>query len=171
MGNGEHMQPLVSSHTNYGLDKLLIKRYFKLIQATHHSEVVENSIQTGRFPGGMHKQANKLTQFIKPASPQDSTLEKIKRNTLAWMNNNMYILSEHYTQVIIDLMEHISEFIEPEWTVAVKWARGRFKHRLKESTLATCKDTILEKQATLLRDPGPQSYASVLKRTNSAPTL
>lgn len=111
----------------------------------------------------MRKQANKLTQFIKPALPHDRTLEKLKQNTLAWISNNMSILLEHYTQVIADLMKHIREFIEPEWTVAVKWARARFKHKLKESTLTICKHSVLEKQVTPLRDPGPPLYAAVLK--------
>ncbi|KAF5880098.1 Uncharacterized protein DAT39_023400, partial [Clarias magur] len=41
------------------------------------------------------------------------------------MNNNMYILSEHYTQVIIDLMEHISLGSEEGETCSDEATSGR----------------------------------------------
>ena len=39
----------------------LEKRYFKLLQAIHHAEVIESTHQTNRFPAGMLRQVNKLT--------------------------------------------------------------------------------------------------------------
>ncbi|KAK2852174.1 hypothetical protein Q7C36_007375 [Tachysurus vachellii] len=50
----------------------------------------------------------------------------------------MHTLQEHYTQVIIQLMEQIQGFSNLEWTVAIKWAKNRYKHKLKEGTLNFC---------------------------------
>lgn len=162
MGNREHT---LANHHTY--NKILTKTYFKLIQATHHIEIAENSLLTGNFPIGMSKQVHKLTRFIKPASPDTATLDKLKENTFYWMNSNMEILSEHYIQVTYNLMEDIQHFSEPEWTVALKWARNRFKHKLRDTTLMDCKDRILSKQSTLSESSGPLSETTVLKQTGS----
>lgn len=68
----------------------------------------------------MTRQVNKPTQFIKPAVPKPDTWNKIKMNTFNWMKNNMDILHEHYTHIIIDIMERIPKFGELEWAVAVR---------------------------------------------------
>lgn len=151
-----HM-PLVNTNI---LDRTLTKIYFKLIQAIHHMDTVENSLHTGHFPTGMSRQVNKLTQFIKPSSPRDTTTEKIAQNTLTWMQKNMHILQEHYTQVIIQFMEQIQVFSNLEWTVAMKWAKNRYKHKWKESTLNFCKETIQNKQSILVNTTGPTSNAT-----------
>lgn len=85
-------------------DRALTKTYYKLIQATHHMDKVETSINTNIFPSGMLKQV-KLAQFIKPFSPTEQTKQKINNNN-NWMKHNVYIVQEHYTQTIIQLMEH-----------------------------------------------------------------
>ncbi|KAK2846307.1 hypothetical protein Q7C36_011161 [Tachysurus vachellii] len=72
----------------------------------------------------------------------------------------MHILQEHYTQTIISLMEHIQVFKDPEWTVALKWAKKRFKHKLTENTIKYCSSTIQNKQSTFETRQGPISYAT-----------
>lgn len=92
IGEGETTQThrLPSNHSTF--NKILTKTYFKLIQATHHMRIVEHSLHTNSHPAGMYRQVNKLTHFIKPPSPNDTTTQKISKNTLTWMNNNMLIL-------------------------------------------------------------------------------
>ncbi|KAK2839145.1 hypothetical protein Q7C36_013959 [Tachysurus vachellii] len=107
----------------------------------------------------MQKQVQKLTQFIKPSSPTEQTRHKLNNNTIHWMKHTMHILQEHYTQTIISLMEHIQVFKDPEWTVALKWAKKRFKHKLIENTIKYCSSTIQNKQSTFTRQ-GPTSYAT-----------
>lgn len=109
-------------------------------------ETVENSLQTGNFPIGMSRQVNKPTQFIKLSSPKDAATAKITQNTLTWMNKNMLNLQKHYTQLTCDLMENVQNFSELEWTVAVKWTKNRFRHKLRDSTLNLCKATTKNKQ-------------------------
>ncbi|KAK2863711.1 hypothetical protein Q7C36_002865 [Tachysurus vachellii] len=115
----------------------------------------------------MSRQVNKLTQFIKPSSPTDTTTEKIAQNTLTWMQKNMHTLQEHYTQVIIQLMEQIQGFSNLEWTVAIKWAKNRYKHKLKEGTLNFCKETIQNKQPSLGDTTGPTLYATAIQMASS----
>lgn len=47
----------------------LTKTYFKLIQVTHHLQIISSALSTQSYPKGMMKQTSKLSQFIKPACP------------------------------------------------------------------------------------------------------
>lgn len=78
----------------------MAKKYFKLIQAIHHKEIIDKAINTQCHPAGMTKQANKLLDFIKPAAPTEQTKEKIKLNTEKWMEVNLTILQDHYVDTI-----------------------------------------------------------------------
>ena len=49
------------------LNTLLAKRYFKLLQALHHTEILDDSISEGSCPKGMQRRVNRLSTFIKPA--------------------------------------------------------------------------------------------------------
>lgn len=161
-----------TSNTRPNFDKALTKAYFKLIQTTHHLDIAETSVQTNTVPIGMSRQVRKLSQFIKPASPTDTTTNKITQNTLKWMQTNMVILTEHYTQKTIELMDTITKHSEPEWLVAVKWAKNRFKQKLKEQTILHCEHTIKTKQLQLSNIPSHPSYASVVdQHHNQVPQL
>ncbi|MGL4646653.1 MAG: hypothetical protein ACRCVL_06060, partial [Cetobacterium sp.] len=121
------------------------------------------SLDTVTFPTGMVRQVKKLTQFIKPSSPNNTTTEKIIHNTTDWMYNNMVILREHYTTVINNLLTQITNFGDLEWQVAVKWARNRYKQKLTDSNLTACKQIILDKQSQSLDTAGP-SHATPLQK-------
>ncbi|MGL5802378.1 MAG: hypothetical protein ACRCX7_07285, partial [Cetobacterium sp.] len=170
LGDQQNTENGENTHTSLDrdniLDKTLTKTYFKFIQATHHMETVDHSVQTGNFPTGMCRQVDKLTKFIKPSSPIDTTTEKIAQNTHNWMQTNMNILQEHYTHTIISLMEQITKFSDLEWTVAMRWAKNRFKQKLRESTLSYCKETIKGKEHNCLNTAGPLTYATVLQKAS-----
>lgn len=73
------------------------KVYFKLLQALHHAEIITGSFsEKNSFPKGMSNKVNRMTMFIKPSSPNPSTLEKVKLNTKDWIRQNFLILREHY---------------------------------------------------------------------------
>ena len=110
------------------------KLYFKIIQAVHHGEVAEGALRTGSFPVGMMRQVNKLTTFIKPASPSETTTTQVARNTHNWMNTNMQILQTHYTHTIHTLTPN-TPYNPTAYNIALGWAHKRYTHRLTNATL------------------------------------
>ncbi|XP_029629921.1 leucine-rich repeat extensin-like protein 5 isoform X2 [Salmo trutta] len=119
------------------------KLYFKLIQATHHMEVVEKALKNQAFPTGMMRQVHRVTNFIKPSSPTDSTTIKLSQNTHQWMQNNMYILQTHYQSVTHTIKQQINTPNTLALTIAIGWAHKRYKHKLTPTTI-TRVETILE---------------------------
>lgn len=109
------------------------KHHFKLLQAVHHLETVETALETGQFPPGMTRQVIRLTQFIKPSSPTETTQEKVKQNTEYWMETNMTILQQHYTQTITELTDIRGNQLA--FRVATNWAKRRFGTRLDPDTI------------------------------------
>ena len=57
---------------NMSADKLE-KVYFKLLQAIHHSEIIAQTKCAGKFPVSMSRHTTKLTAFVKPSSPTETT--------------------------------------------------------------------------------------------------
>ena len=118
------------------------KQIFQLIQAIHHKHTTDNSLATNTFPPGMMRQVTRLTDFIKPATPSDTTRHKIQNNTDNWMRTNMAILQEHYTNTIHTL-GHIPH--NPiAFQIATGWARKRYGQRLRADTI-TATEGILSK--------------------------
>ena len=83
-GGGNALGGNRTRERNYTLNTLnipLTKKYFKLLQAIHHSEILSDSILTGICPKGMERQVKKLASFIKPpqlrtASPTSTRSEE-----------------------------------------------------------------------------------------------
>lgn len=115
----------------------ITKTYFKLIQATHHKHIIQHALETQTFPVGMMKQVRKLTDFIKPSSPNISTKQKVSVNTNNWMLANMHILLEHYETILNTMFPTGFPFNDSAFQTAVRWAEHRYKHRLCDSTAPT----------------------------------
>ena len=118
------------------------KVYFKVIQAVHHGEVTKKALQTGCFPAGMMRQVDKLTNFIKPASPTELTTNKVRDNTHSWMHNNMDILKTHYTHTIDTLTKSPQPHNPDAYIIALGWARKRYTHKLTFQTLTRVEDIL-----------------------------
>ncbi|MGL5128560.1 MAG: hypothetical protein ACRC7D_10460, partial [Aeromonas popoffii] len=130
--------------TTFGMDKILTKCFFKYIQVTHHYEIIQTALANDNFPRGMMRQVDKLTQFIKPACPLGQTTQRVKENTQNWMSINMQILQEHYSMVMEDLLTCIHALKEREWEVACRWAKTRFRQKLREDTIQKARRNIKE---------------------------
>lgn len=115
----------------------ITKTYFKLIQATHHKHIILHALETQTFPVGMMKHVRKLTDFIKPSSPNMSTKQKVAVNTNNWMLENMHILLEHYETILNTMLPTGFPFNDSAFQTAVRWAEHRYKHRLRDSTAPT----------------------------------
>ncbi|KAK2868137.1 hypothetical protein Q7C36_000008 [Tachysurus vachellii] len=92
----------------------------------------------------MFKQVDRLTKFIKPACPNDKVLQCVADNTNQWMQGNMRLLLDHYTVTQSSLLSNIYDWIDVAWEQACKWARNRYKYRLKVDTLTVTKNLILD---------------------------
>lgn len=120
------------------------KQYFKLIQGLHHKHIINHAISSGTFPPGMVRQVNRLTDFIKPAGPTESTRKKVQDNTTQWMLNNMHILQQHYEDIILTL--NSLPFNDTALQIATGWARKRYGTRLRSETLQTIEHIIYRHQ-------------------------
>lgn len=135
------------------------KTYFKLIQAIHHKQIIEHALNTQTFPAGMMKQVTKLTDFIKPSSPNIETKQKVADNTKNWMSANMHILHEHYQAILNTLSPTGFPFNNSAFQTAVRWAQHRYKHKLRDSTVPIVQ--------SLLEDPPSTSASEPVTRVHS----
>ncbi|XP_031696140.1 probable LIM domain-containing serine/threonine-protein kinase DDB_G0286997 [Anarrhichthys ocellatus] len=119
---------------------LQAKSYFKLLQAIHHSEILNTTFNNHTFPQGMMRKVTRLTSFIKPSSPNETTQLKIQQNTDTWMLNNMHILREHYDSVIAVGLETIPTFNQIPFDKALQWGRSRYGRKLTSSSINTLRD-------------------------------
>lgn len=118
----------------------LTKVYFRLIQITHHIQIISSALITQSHPKGMKRQVIKLSQFIKPACP--NILQQISHNTNQWMDLNMRCLLDHYNEMQLNLLQETTNFVQSDWERACKWAHNRFKHKLQPQTLTKVKELI-----------------------------
>lgn len=96
----------------------LTKKYFKVLQATHHSVILTKTFQQGQLPPGMTRQVQKLTKFIKPACPTTST------------TSALLIGSEGFSLEAFDK--------------AVQWAKSRYGKKLTTSSIEAAKRLLEE---------------------------
>lgn len=120
----------------------LTKKYFKLLQATHHSEILNRDFQERQLPPGMTRQVQKLTKFIKPACPTASTTSRVSKMTHSWMKEILKILLEHYDSTISSLLDEPEPFDLEAFEKAIKWAKSRYGRKLTPSSIDTAKNLL-----------------------------
>lgn len=121
----------------------LVKKYFKLIQATHHLQILNSALENNTFPIGMTRKVDKLTSFIKPAAPDQIILEKVKAHTNQWMRSNILTLKEHYTNLFGSTFDTLRPFQLEAFEKATRWAYNRFKRKLSPQTIDKVRDELL----------------------------
>ncbi|KAF3850734.1 hypothetical protein F7725_012506 [Dissostichus mawsoni] len=115
---------------------ILTKTYFKLLQAIHHVEILDEAARRGSPPPGMARKAQFLTSFIKPAAPNSRTLKLVEENTSMWMQRNLDILKTHYTDLLRDLSFNLTPFRIDAFDRAIIWARKRYHNKLTPSSIS-----------------------------------
>lgn len=83
----------------------------------------------------MMRQVSRLTDFIKPSTPNDTGRTKIHQNTTNWMQTNMTILQDHYTATITALSDTPRNPLALQ--IAIGWARKRYTSQLTLTTIHT----------------------------------
>ncbi|KAL2077891.1 hypothetical protein ACEWY4_025576 [Coilia grayii] len=122
----------------------ITKQYFKIIQTTHHMEILNQAQQTGSLPQGMGRQVKKLTEFVKPACPNPIVYDKIRINTQVWMIETLKILIQHYNNTLADLKWNLGPFHPEAWDKATRWAKTRFRKKLTNNTLTQAKNIVID---------------------------
>ena len=177
-------QPRTTGNTDNNTRLAYItKKYFKLIQTTHHAEILSEARQNGALPPGMKRQIYNLTSFIKPACPNTIITDKVKQTTHDWMGNILNILIEHYDTVIATLLTDLEELDLAAFDKAVGWARSRFRRKLTHSSLDTVRTlisnlntettsvTVTQPALTLpVRTNQRTTYAQVVRQGTPPPT-
>lgn len=139
-GGGNALGGNRTRERNYTLNTLnipLTKKYFKLLQAIHHSEILSDSILTGICPKGMERQVKKLASFIKPSSPSFNTTERVKHNTHKWLQDVLETLRVHYDEVMSSILGDLPLFDERALQVAVGWSKLKYKRRFTITSVDT----------------------------------
>ena len=134
---------LTSNHSAASDSVPQTKLYFKILQAVHHLEILDCHVEKGTCPPGMKRQILKLSQFIKPSSPNDITSDKIKDNTMNWLRTNLQILHNHYNTVIQASIPQLRCFVEADYERALQWGRARYRHKLTPSSTIILKDILI----------------------------
>lgn len=140
-GRGADETPARINHAPDANTRQHAKNVFKLIQTIHHRNNIKEALEMGIYPQGMAKQAARLSDFIKPAAPNDMIRAQLARNTDSWMRNNMNILYEHYESVIQSLKCLKKNKVALD--IAKGWAGKRYGARLKSSTLITVESLLV----------------------------
>lgn len=136
-GPNLHRKLALTSTTASAPENKMEKIYFKLLQAIHHVEIIENSHKTGQYPKGMMRQVNKFISFIKPSSSCDETREKVLHYTAICMQSTLNILKEHYDSVIAGILPSLPPCDPLALQKAVAFGRTRYRHKLTSSSIST----------------------------------
>ena len=123
------------------------KVYFRLLQAIHHAEIITDALNKDTLPKGMVNKVQKLTTFIKPASPNQFTFTAVQNNTRNWMKNNFLILREHYDNIISQNLKLVGSADFEAFERALKWGRTRYRNKLTASSVDTLKDLVMRSPA------------------------
>lgn len=143
---GDEVPPARINHTPDANTRQGAKNVFKLIQAVHHKNVIKEALETGIYPRGMVKQATRLSDFIKPAAPNEKVRIQTRHNTDSWIKGNLNILHEHY-ETVIQGLKHV-EISKVSLDIAKGWAGKRYGARMKASTLPMV-ESLLENEKQL----------------------
>ena len=140
-------------------EMVLTKTYFKLLQAIHHVEILDEAACRGSPPPGMARKAQFLTSFIKPAAPNSHTLNLVEENTRMWMQRNLDILKTHYTDLLRDLSFSLTPFRIDAFDRAIIWARKRYHNKLTPSSISALHSLLIPSHLPpLLTSPTPPRF-------------
>lgn len=120
-----------------------VKHCFKLIQTTHHCEVLNNVGENNILPPGMQRQLFKLSSFVKPACPSLNTTEKVQAATVRWMSQILSILMEHYNNLTASLVASAPTWDTDAFNKAISWAKSRYRRKLTDSSLELAKTWLM----------------------------
>ena len=114
-----------------------------------------HAITTNTPPPGMLRQVKKLAEFIKPACPNPQISYRVQENTDEWLRSNLKDLQIHFQTLLTTLLPTGFPFEGGALDVAAKWARTRYRHRLRPTTLPQA-HTLLTTAAPVLSSPPPR---------------
>ena len=91
-----------------------------------------------------------LSTMIKPALPNQQTIDLITGNALNWGYTTQLILKDHYEECLEEQVDELSTLLTPDWEsafeVAVRWARRNLP-RLTQDTIDQAEALIVAQAA------------------------
>ncbi|KAL2076351.1 hypothetical protein ACEWY4_028052 [Coilia grayii] len=141
-GQGESGPQVHNTLERSPISLQLTKKYFKLLQAVHHIEILDRAKKEKQLPPGMTRQIHKLTKFIKPACPNQTTTTRVTNITNKWMVDILEILLAHYESTISDILEILEEFDLEALNKAINWAKSRYRKKFTNSSVDKVKDLL-----------------------------
>ncbi|KAI4826759.1 hypothetical protein KUCAC02_030192 [Chaenocephalus aceratus] len=112
------------------------KTYFKLLQAIHRGEILDEAARRESPPPSMARKAQFLTSFIKQAAPNCHTLKLVEENTRMWLQRNLEILKTYYSYLLTVLSVDLPPFRSDAFDRAIIWARKRYHNKLTPSSIS-----------------------------------
>lgn len=136
---------------------------YKVITMVHHLHNVYHQDALVE-PPTITRLTDYLTDIIKPAAPNQSTLQFIQGNAKNWAHTTLLILKQHYSDTLEIELDKLVTKKPSEWDdqfeFAVQRARRLRGRRLKEETISRAKDLISAYFAALSDETDSQGSAS-----------
>lgn len=137
-----------------------VRQMHKIIKIAHHLKNVTSS----QIPPTIKKLSDNLATTIKPAIPNEKTQLLIEGNAKNWEYTTMILLRDHYTAVMEEELETLSQLSPHGWDepfrVASSWARRNLGRRLQTETLEQTQALIIARQGDInersLEEDAPQ---------------
>ena len=163
-------QPRQSSYPPIDRGELILsKQYFRLMQSTHHLAILEKCQIEKSVPVGMQRKVESLSSFIKPAAPGPWIIERVKQNTVKWIETNLLDLAEHYNRVMEGIFLGLEPYSVAAFDRAFKWARNRYRRKLDLGRIDTLKDRLLQTRVLPpVDEPDQQQWPALPQRVQKS---
>src|SRR4029434_11246809 len=163
-------QPRQSSDPPIDRGELILsKQYFKLMQSTHHLAILEKCQIEKSVPVGMQRKVESLSSFINTAAPGPWIIERVKQNTVKWIEPNLLDLAEHYNKVMEGIFLGLEPYSVAAFDRAFKWARNRYRRKLDLGRIDTLKDRLLQTRVLPpVDEPDQQQWPALPQRVQKS---
>ena len=127
----------------------LVRKLHTIIKLVHHLQNIDP--KPGKpEPVMISRMVDMLSTMIKPALPNQQTIDLITGNALNWGYTTQLILKDHYEECLEEQVDELSTLLTPNWEsafeVAVRWARRNLP-RLTQDTIDQAEALIVAQAA------------------------
>ena len=130
-----------------------IREINNLIIAQHHLQNV--SIKS--YPASIIRKEQELMNLIRPAKPTERTRMLLEGNAKEWSYNTVLTLIEHYSTLVENTKQDLSECLTQDhgkaFSIASNWAKKNLGKRLKPKTLDTVQTVVTDLYNTHTQTP------------------
>jgi len=153
MATGQHSREHNAPRSHeYGIFTEQCRRLYKIIKISHHHSIVTNK----EAPYNIHRMAQTLSSFIKPASPNPVTQKALLDNAQDWLHATMVTLRLHYECSVLQEILLLFNMQAGDWRapfeVACGWINKSVGRRLAPDAIRIAEGHIVKNFALLGED-------------------